>query len=957
MEFRVLGPIEVWHDGHRLPLARRQQRLAIGILALRANTLVPRDQLIDLLWGDLAPRRARSVLQSRLSEARAVLAGVTPPDPDVHLVTRGDSYVLEVPEERVDAHAFRRAVLTWRDASSDGDARQVLRSALGLWRGSVLGDGLLDRGHEYTGTSLDALRLTAQEDLFELELRLGNERQVVDEIIEVSAANPTRERLVVQAMIALYRTNRTADALQAYDRWRRWLREELGADPGPSAQRQYLAILTGGTEGTDDDAGRPVAEGRPTVSTGLPSGDPAPAELNDFKMARPQIVPPDITDFTGRAAEYGRLRAGLTRRPDSGVSVVAITGPAGVGKTTLSVHVAHSLADEFPDGQLFADLRGVHPDEPATPMEVLAGFLRALGVDGLALPDSADDRINLFRSLLFQRRVLVVLDNAADDEQVLPLIPGSPTCAVLINSRTRLGATIGALIIDLDLLEPVDATSLLASIVGAGRVAAEPNAADRLAERCGYLPLAIRVAAAKLATKPHWKIEKIINLLDAHSPLDHLAHGRLDVRASIGLSYRGLPSDTQRLLGRLADLDVTETSIWMAAAIMDVPHEAAEDLLEQLFDARLIDLKDRDVAGDPRYRIHDLVRIFGKEQATTAEPAVDLRSARSRVFGVLLYIADALHRSLYSGDYMAVHGPAGRVPAAQHVIDAALAHPLRWFESERSTILTMVLRTADDERADVCWDLVCTASTLYPILGYHDDWQQVLDTALAVTQRVGDERGSAALLYRLGILCADRQQPDLAWEHLNRAVDLFRRTGDGHGAALVDTYMAMIDRFRGRLASAQRRYRIAIEGLVAAGDAGGEAFALRGLGQTYLDRGDYTGAEQHFERALAIYSTVGGGDRGRAQVVFWQGMLRLKQDRHEEARRQFAEVVSISRFVGDKYGEAQALRGLGICYQRLGQSSKSRSMLLEALNLVRQPRPTLVEAHVRRTLAELHPEL
>jgi DNA-binding SARP family transcriptional activator len=939
MEVRVLGPVEAWSGGTKISLTRRQQRLMLGILALEANRLVSRDQLVQLLWGEQPPQSAYAVIHSRMSEIRTAVAAGN--DAGGRLTTRGSGYILHIEPENVDAHRFTAIASAPRSPDSDEHERVRLREALGLWRGPVLGGWLPDDSYSTLCQGLEAARLTATENLFDVELRLGNHLRVVDEILATSVANPTRERLTGQMMLALHRAGRTVEALHAYDRWRRWLSDELGIDPGSDIQSLHLAILHGDTEPERSDAASTV---------GIPSGRDVADE--GFSVRVPQTLPHDIADFSGREQQVAHLRSRVLRSNGSGVSVTTVAGPGGVGKTALALHVAHQVRAEFPHGQLYATLRGIDHEGPAEPIDVLGRFLRALGIDHAAMPETLDDRVDLYRDLLAGRRVLVVLDNASSDEQVVPLIPGSPTCSVLVNSRARLGATFGAETLQLEVLEQAESEELLTRIVGSARTVLEPQAVADLARRCGHLPLALRVAGAKLAAKPHWAIRKMVGLLEAeHDRLDRLKHGNLDVRSSIALSYTGLALGARRLLRRLGTLNLLEVGVWLSAALLDDSLDAAEECLEELLDAQLIEIAGTDADGRSRYRLHDLVRLFAQERDAAEEPRT--AEAGARAVGACLFLAEAAYRALNGGDFLTMHGAATRWAVDGRTVAAVADDPLRWFEIERPTVVALIRRSAKEGWSEACWDLACTTSVLFPLCGYHDEWLEMLSVALNEAQRAGDAQGMGAMLFRLGILGSDRQELDWAEEKFRLSVTEFEQTGDRRAAAAVSAYLAMIDRFRGRTDAALRRYEAALADLSSFADLGGEAFVLRGMGQSYMDIGDYPTAEHYLGRSLTVFDKMGGSSVGRAQVLFWRGMLRLKQERTHEARSLFEEVLDLTRASSDRYGQAQSLRGIGLCYQSEGYPEKAREALSQALRIVSQPRPTLVEAHVRKTLAEI----
>ena len=437
-------------------------------------------------------------------------------------------------------------------------------------------------------------------------------------------------------------------------------RAELGIDPTPGNQRIYLAILNNANDiGTGEaDTRRPsavpsVIRARPVYrETGRRRPDDVTATR--FTASVPHLLPADIPDFTARDREVGFVVGCLTRKLSN---VVAISGRGGIGEERAHGTRRPFLRDQFPDGQLYASLRSAGLSDPVTPHEVLGRFLTALGVDGLGVPEAFDQRADLYRDLLSERRILVVLDDVTGAEQVLSLIPGGSHCGVLVNGRTRFGAELGAALLDLDVLPPDRAVDLLAATAGDQRVRADLDSAARIAGLCGYLPLAIRIAGAKLASKPHWTSGTLVGrLADEHRRLDEFSQGHLDVRASISLSYAGLIRPAQTLLRRIGDLDLAEISVWVAAAVMDLSPTATEELLEALFDAQLLDATGPDAAGQQRYRLHDLVRLFARERAQAEDPATDATAWRGRAFGAWLTLGAEMHRAIFGGDFQRIRG-------------------------------------------------------------------------------------------------------------------------------------------------------------------------------------------------------------------------------------------------------------------------------------------------------------
>jgi tetratricopeptide (TPR) repeat protein len=576
-----------------------------------------------------------------------------------------------------------------------------------------------------------------------------------------------------------------------------------------------------------------------------------------------------------------------------------------------------------------------------------------LGVDGLALPPTVDGRAELYRSLLFQRRVLLVLDNAANEKQILPLIPGGSGCSVIINSRAHVGASLGATVLRLRALEQSDSIGLLAAVVGEDTVHTDEAAAHELVELCGHLPLALRVAGAKLVTRSHQSLHRLIVLLaDERRRLDNLTHGHLDVRASIAISYNGLTSDAQTLLRRLPEMDAPEISTWVAAALADAECTAADELLEELCAAHLIEFSGRDAMGDPRYRLHDLVRLFAAGVGESVEPPDVRAAARSRLYGASLFLADTMYQALHGGDFLNVRSHAPRRLQDRRLTAYASADPLNWFDVERPVFVALIRRAARDGRAEVCWDLACTLSPMFQASRTYDDWWTVLNEARAVTENVGEARGRAVVLYRMGMVRTDRQDCESARRDFNDALRLFDDVGDDHGVAIATAFLAMLDRVQGNDDTALRQYESALAAFNEAGDYGGAALASRAIGQIHLTREEYAAAAEALDCALGIYRKI-GARQGVAQAQFWQAMLQLQLGEIEGAKTGFTEVLRMTRELRDATGEAQALRGLGLCYQRFGDNDEARKTLLKALRIVRQPQEGLLERFIRQALADL----
>jgi DNA-binding SARP family transcriptional activator len=540
MEFRILGPVEVWDGDRRLDLGGPKARAVLAILLLSTNQVVSTDRLVDELWGEASPPTARNLVQVYVSRLRQALhrnrdGSAT----DQVLVTRPSGYLLRVQPGELDLDRFEELTAQARRAAANGDlkrAAECWRAALALWRGPALAGAASEVLRRTAVPRLEEARVVAVEERLEADLSLDRHVELVGELETLVGEHPLRERLRRQQMLALYRSGRRAEALAVYRSTRQVLVEELGLEPSPALQELERAILLG----------HPAPE--PAATTTRQAGHhPAPP-------VAPCQLPPDIDDFTGREATTAQVQRLLESEEATAIVISAIAGKAGVGKTALAVHVAHRLRPRFPDGQLYVNLRGAEA-QALDPPDVLAMFLRAVGVDGARIPQGLEERVQQYRARLADQRVLVVLDNAASEAQVRTLLPAGRGCAALVTSRIQLSGLEAAHPLHLDVLDPDQAVQLLARLAGPERVAAEPQAAQQIVRLCGLLPLALRIAGARLASRPQWPLALLAQrLADERRRLDELATGDLEVRASFALSYHGRGEAERRLFRLLGVL-------------------------------------------------------------------------------------------------------------------------------------------------------------------------------------------------------------------------------------------------------------------------------------------------------------------------------------------------------------------------------------------------------------------
>ncbi|TDV49707.1 AfsR/SARP family transcriptional regulator [Actinophytocola oryzae] len=597
MLYRILGPLEVARDAEPLPLAPRQ-RVVLSMLLCKPNRVVTVDRLVDAVWDAAPPPTAKEQIRICVSSIRRrMVAGGMPNT----IVTRPPGYSIQCTEENLDLLAFESLVSSSRAEAArhrHAEAVAAFRRALALWRGKPL-SGMNSPLLESISTALDVRRLAVVEEYVATQLRMGHprepayEHELISELTELVAANPFRERLRAQLMIALYQAGRRAEALETYRAGRQLFVAKLGLEPGDELVRIEQAILRGDTD---------IALG-PAAS--VASAQPAPAV--------PRLLPPDVGDLVGRAGLVERLRQVLAgpRTDAHTVRLAAVHGRPWLGKTSLVVRVAHLVADEFPDGQLFVDLGG--SARPLTPHEVLGRFLGALGVAAAAIPESTDERVETYRNLVGDRRMLVVLDDAANERQVLPLLPGNPRCAVIVTSRFGPTDLPGATRVAVGSISLPDSVELLTKVLGEERVLHQAGAVTRLAELCAGEPLVLRLAAARLAARPHWPVGRLVGRLSEKGRgLTELSHGGLDLTVTVRRTYDRLGGQAQRLLRRVSLVGTAGFAGWVCAPLLAVAEDDADDALAELVNAGLLDVE-RDAAGQVRFHLRGVLRAFARE--------------------------------------------------------------------------------------------------------------------------------------------------------------------------------------------------------------------------------------------------------------------------------------------------------------------------------------------------------
>jgi DNA-binding SARP family transcriptional activator/predicted negative regulator of RcsB-dependent stress response len=923
MRVLVLGPVGLGLAGRWVAAPSEVARAVLAALALADGAPVADESLYELVWGARRSRPGPDVVPVAVHRLRGWLRQQTGGAVSVSRVRGG--YALAAGVQGTDVAVFRELVAQAGGAA--GSRRlSLLERALTLWRGPALADVPPQCRDEAVVARLERERVQTVRDCAAAALAIGAPGRAVDLLEGVAAADPLDEATQAVLVEALAAAGRQAAALGIYEQVRDRLADELGVDPGPPLRAAYLRVLRQQV---------PSVAPRPPL-TGLPA---------------PCLLPPDIADFTGRQQELRQiceLLAPATPALHPTLVISPIAGRAGVGKTALAVHAAHHLRDVFPDGQLFVNLGGAEA-HPAAPVEVLGRFLRALGVDDLQVPEGLGERQEMYRNRLAGRCVLVVLDNAADEAQVEPLLPGSSSCVVIVTSRNRLTALAGARAVDLDVLEPDLAVQLLATIAGPERIATERQAAAELVRLCGRLPLAVRVAGARLAAKRHWALAQLVDrLAGEHHRLDELTHRHLEVRASLALSYRGVDPQARRLLRLLGVLEASDVAAWVAAPLLEVPVDQGEDAIERLVDAQLLDVAGRDTVGRVRYRMHDLIRLYARERAQHEEPEADRTAALERVFGAWL---DLVQRTLDAAGWSSgIRGHALRCPLDPVLADRLLADPRGWFDSERLAIVAAVRQAAGGGLDEVCWELAVNANPLFSIGNRRDESQRLLERALAATRQAGNKRGQGFVLFELAAVSS--------WRHLqadamlHEAIRLFKQVGDRYGEGYALVGLAHRDRSQGRYEAALRHYEHALGVLHEADGSVWQIDALRGIAMVHLDLGDTDRAQQYLEQALAAARSA---DHRTLYMIsrYWLGRVRLEQGRLGEAEQAFTEALEYVRATGEFDGQAIVLYGFGLLRLRQGQLGPAGRLLNESLTTARDDNDPLFEALALGALGEV----
>ncbi|MGP3967493.1 AfsR/SARP family transcriptional regulator [Streptomyces sp. 6N223] len=937
VEFTVLGDVEARIDGSPVDLGHvRRQCVLVGLL-VDANRVVPLDRLADRVWGERAPRGARQALYSYLSRLRTALS-----HEQVRIARRPGGYVLSLEGAMVDLHRFRGLIAEARRADGDAGRATALREqALALWRGEAFASLDTPWLNDLRDT-LHQERLAAELDRNDLLLRQGRQGRLLAELRERAAQHPLNERLAAQLMLALYRDGRAADALACYDRVRRDLAEELGTDPAPELRRLHRRILNADPA----LAGPPAAEARAGAASGAgaesgaavrsPAVGEAPRQPAATAGPVPRQLPPPPRQLIGREAELAALTDALPAA-GTGMAITVICGVGGIGKTSLALRWGHDSLSRFPDGQLHADLRGFDPAlGPVEPEAVVRAFLVALGVDGKAVPADPVAQVGLYRSLMADKRMLVLLDNARDADQVRPLLPGSPRSMVLITSRDRLGGLLAAedaRPLPLGTLRPDEARRLFTSRLSASRVAAEPDAVRDIVASCARLPLALAVAGARALASPALPLAQLAaELRETETRLDALDTGDLAtcLRAAFDSSHRALDPTAARLFLLLGLAPGQDTGLRAAAALAALTTRQARVSLRTLEGAHLVQQH-----APGRFRMHDLVRLYAADRGVHDLRAAEREDALGRLIGYFTHTSAAGHALLDPHGVPApLDDPEGFEP--HRPVDQAEA--MAWFDAEHGSLLPVQRLALETGRHREAWRLAWCTDMYFWRRGHIHDSVASCRMGLAAVRRLPgpDATLDRAVAHRRLGLAVLRADPDplAPLPHLRRALALFEETGDALNQAHTHQALAAVQENAGDDEGALRHAARSLELYRPLGDVMWTANALNTLGWFQARLGRYAAALANCRASLAVCQELGYRE-GEASAWDSLGYLATRTGRHAEAVGHYRRALGLRRALGDRYEEADALVRLGEAYQALGRHALARLCWRRALDRLR----------------------
>ncbi len=912
--FRLLGTVEACIDGRPVDLGHARQQCVLVVLLIEANTLVSADQLMDRVWGDDLPRRGRDTLYSYLSRLRRALA----PSPDVRIARRSSSYILAMDPMAADLHQFHRLVGQARSADHEDRALAFMQDALGLWQGEAFAKLDTPWLSDVRG-ALAGQRLALEMDRTDLLLRRGRHSELLTELSARASTYPLDERLAGQLMLTLYLAGRQADALARYRLIRRRLAEDLGTDPGAALHQLHQRILTA------DPTLVPSAN---TVTTSIMAGSIRAG------TPRPRQLPAAPRLFTGRDDELARLTTTMdTSGAHGGVMVISVIGgTGGIGKTWLALWWAHRNLDRFPDGQLFIDLRGFNPtNRPTSPADVLGRFLEALGIDRDRQPNDPDRRAELYRSVMADKRMLVVLDNAVSTEQVTPLLPGGPHCTVVVTSRNQLRGLVarhGAHPLHLDVLTDSEAHTLLAAALGSDRATTDADAIAELVDLYGGFPLALGVIAARAAANPRLPLTDIatelrvlgLDALDSDDPTASLP-------TVLSWSLHHLTPQQREVFALLGIAPGPDTGLSAATALTGLPERETHTLLQVLADASLVN---RTPGG--RYAMHDLVRAYATTLADTL-PTDVRETALRRVLDFYTHTAHTAGQLLNPHrDPTPLDPPT---PEAHPHPPPDTAAALAWFDTEHACLLAAQHTATTNAWHSTTWWLAWTLHTFHRRRGHLHDRVTAWQAAADATTHLPDPTARIIALRYLGSAHARLGRHEDGLTHLHQALTIAEHHHNPGEQAHTHYALVLAWEQRGNDRQALGHARRALELYRGLNHPVREAEALNAVGWYAARLGDYDTARKHCHASLTLHRHHHHPE-GEADTLDSLGYIEHHRGHHTQAINHYHHALTLRRDLGNIYEAANTLDGLGHPHAVLGQIEQARTVWQEALQLYRE---------------------
>lgn len=905
LRFLLLGPVEAHLGDRRLELGRRRERALLAVLLLEAGHVVPTERLVDLLWDNAPPASARTAVHTHVSRLRTAL------DPDrdgrhgfrLHAHRRG--YLAEADPDAIDAHRFTGLVRAARALGEPGARATALRTALALWRGPALQDSASSLLRHRLTAELTESRFDATELALAAELQCGRHRALIGELTTLTAEHPTRETFWAQLALALHRCGRQADALHTLDRARRHLVDDLGIDPGPQLSRLHQRIL----------------RADPALHLG--------AEPPHVPAAHHQL-PADIADFTGRQDHLRRLHEvadGATSA--TATTICVIEGMGGAGKTRLAVRFAHQLVRRrlFDEIQLWAGLRGFHPEQPpADPAAVLENFLRLLGVAAHQIPADPDARAALYRGRLAGRRALVLLDDAASEDQIRPLLPGTADGLVVVTSRRTLPGLDGAGSLPVGGFTTAEALELLDRYAGSDRVRREADDARRLADLCGNLPLAVAVTARHLRSRPDWRLGELVRRLGTgERRLSELSPPARAARAVFDLSYRGLPAGHQRVFRLLAVHPGRDFEVGAVAALAGITEAHAQAVLDDLLDEHLL------VPSSTRHRygVHDLIRQYAGERSREHDPEPDRQAALDGL--ARHYLLRARHATLliHPPETRRISAPEGPAPWRTAV------EAVEWTETEYENLVATAQAVARAPDAVLALELVAALYRPLANRGHSTDRIALTRMAVRIARQAGDRHAEAQSLEDLGTLCGQIGAAVEAQACSRQAFEIWTELADpvGQQGCLAD--LGNTCRQQGDHEKAVDFLQRSLAIAVASGNRRGEASVLNFLGLTYQGTAEFATAIEHLARSAALFHET-GNELGAAIALANRGWAHQRAGQPGEAVGYHRRGLEIFRAIGDRYNEAEQHWGIAQAAHDSGDPATARPHWRTAITILRE---------------------